>query len=108
MSLDFYLHEGGVPSNRTEIFWRNATHNLTPMWSLAGCYDALYDSEGKLAREIVDCLRLALIKMEDCPDDYIALNPANGWGNYPGAVNFLRAVKDACAANPDGVIRISK
>lgn len=36
-----------------------------------------------------------------------ALNPANGWGNYDGAIEFLRALLEACDALPDCIVGVS-
>lgn len=104
MSLDFYLEE----TRPTEIFWRNITHNLSPMWRKAGVYEALYNSEGKKAGELYVTLEKGLHHMTYHAEEYRALNPSNGWGNYEGALAFLKDVMDACNENPGAIVRISK
>ncbi|MDE1822128.1 MAG: hypothetical protein KGI98_14910 [Euryarchaeota archaeon] len=99
MSLDFYL-VARVDGRRVEVFEVNITHNLVPMWKKAGVYDALYESEGKLARDILPLLREARTQMEDHPSEYEELNPENGWGDYEGALEFLCQVIRAAAKFP--------
>jgi hypothetical protein len=35
------------------------------------------------------------------------MNPANGWGDYDGALEYLRDLLIACAAHPKAEIHIS-
>lgn len=121
MSLDFSLFTPPEPAKPPcptcghagpsfepgEVYWRNATHNLSPMWRQAGIRDALYESEGQTAGSILPTLRLGLAKMVASPAEYKALNPKNGWGSYEGALDFLRTVIAACEANPDAIIEVS-
>ena len=78
----------------------NETHNLVPMWREAGCFDALYESQGKLASTLLPELRAGLARMEASPEDFKKLNPSNGWGNYETAVSFLKEVIDMCERAP--------
>lgn len=115
MSLDFSLFiAAGQPcatcgraDDAREVYDANVTHNVTPMWDKAGVYDALYRSHGMRAGDVVATLRIGLAHMVGRSMEYKALNPANGWGSYEGALKFLRATIDACAANPDAVIEVS-
>ena len=112
MSLDFYLiaeiDTGGVEPFIAYLFEANATHNLTPMWSLAGVYDALYMSHGKLAGEIRNTLLDGCRKMIAEKAEFEKLNPSNGWGNYDCALEFLTKTAQACAEHPKAKIRMSK
>jgi hypothetical protein len=105
VSLDFNLYalrETCVLSDT------NATHNLTPMWSKAGVYDALYNSAGKLAGEVPTDLQKGLSHMRRNRSVYEALAPENGWGDYETALDFLTIVVAACDTNPDAKIWVSK
>ena len=84
------------------------THNVAPMWHRAGCYDALYNSHGKRAREVLMLLVGAVDHMAAHPEEYEPLNPSNGWGSYRGALSWLREVTAACAGNPDALIQVSR
>lgn len=100
MSLDIWLSididTGGKDLYQIELYWANITHNLVPMWDKAGVYDALYNSDYKQAREIVDQLKAGVIGMEEKPNEYIALNPSNEWGSYDDALPWLRKFLAAC------------
>jgi len=112
MSLDLYLgmdiDVGTDEPYYVELWWRNITHNLTKMWSLAGVYDALYMSDGKEAHEVIEVVRKGLVEMKGHPARYKELNPPNGWGYYESALQFLSAFETACSQYHKGVIRVSK
>lgn len=108
MSLDFYLTADTGSEYPPEVFWQNITHNVLPMWRLAGCCDALYESHGLLAGGLVPTLERAAVKMEACPDEFKNMNPENGWGSYEGALKFLQDVLAACREHPKATVRISR
>ena len=103
MSLDIWLDDG-----ITDIGDFNYTHNVTPMWKKAGVYDALYNSEGKEALEILPVLHSGINHMVVNQDEYLGLNPDNGWGDYEGALSFLIEFSECCAEYPKAVIGLSK
>lgn len=78
----------------------DATHNLIPMWRAAGVSEVLYESEGKLARDIIPALKAGVAAMKAEPQKFEALNPLNGWGDYDGALAFLERFLAACEAHP--------
>lgn len=86
----------------------NATHNLTEMWTEAGCFDALYNSDGIKAKHIRPFLEKGLKLMIIKSDSFKKLNPENGWGSYEGAVKFLENVINACLENKESRVHISK
>ena len=109
MSLDFVIFEKGESTKRTyDLFSRNYTHNVTPMWKLANIYDELYNSNGKQPEEVIEKLKKGLEDMQKHPEKYVPLNPLNGWGDYNGAIEFLEEVIKACENNPESEIYISK
>ncbi len=110
MSLDIYLEmtlDTGNVDYCVTLFDANITHNVAPMWIEAGVYDALYESDGKYAGDISEILINGLIDMKRYPEKYRAMNPANGWGNYEGALKFLDGIATACMHYPKALIRIS-
>ena len=111
MSLDLYLESDVCPHcgrGDGELFWQNYTHNVTPMWSKAGVYDALYMSHGHKAEEYIEALERGVADMEANLAEYEKLNPPNGWGSAVTALPWLRRVLDAFKANPGATIRVSK
>lgn len=104
MSLDISLSA----VVRTDVFSDNITGNVEPMWREAGCHDALYKSKGKAAYEVLDELKAGLSLMESEPERFKALNPSNGWGDYDGALEWLRRLICVFELYPDGKIWSSK
>jgi hypothetical protein len=104
MSLDFYL-EALRPM---DVFESNYTHNVTNMWREAGCYDALYRSDGLKAFEALPFLRKGEMDMRLRPEVYKKMNPENGWGCYDTALAFLQKVIRACEEERDATIRVSR
>ena len=104
MSLDFALEE----MQPVHIYSGNMTHNVTPMWVKAGVYDALYNSEGKIAKTIIPTLKKGVDDMVEKADEYRKLDSPNRWGLYIDALPFLKEILKACQENPDSKIWISK
>jgi hypothetical protein len=107
MSLTFHLYDG-EKSGADELFSNNITHNLVPMWQKAGVYDALYNSDGKRAREISNALIYGHAEMITSRKEFEKLNSPNGWGKYENAIRFLHDAMEACLKYPEAIIRISK
>jgi hypothetical protein len=84
----------------------NYTGNVSGMWTEALGY-CLADLEDKTAGDYIDDLNRAVADMEANPAKYEAMNPANGWGNYNGALDYLRRLRDACTAHAKATIYIS-
>ena len=78
------------------------------MWRRANVYEALYDSPGQLAGSVIMALDVGLFHMQNNPDIYTALNPANGWGNYEGALTFLAGLLEACRRHPKATLWVSR
>lgn len=99
----------------------NITYNVDPMFALAlgepeagvhsGADVVLHLKEPALKRfidkpasEAVEPLRRAVERMEADPAPYQALNPENGWGDYEGALDYLKRFLAACERHPKAVI----
>lgn len=113
MSLDFDLvavfdagHADGPV--RRSILEHNITHNISCMWRRAGCYEALYESHGKLAQDVVPVLEEAVRRMRAEPDEYRKLDSPNGWGTYRKALPWLESVLADCKEYPLAVIEVDR
>ena len=104
MSLDISLFE----KIEAEVVNKNITHNLGPMWKEAGIYEALYESEGKKAKEVLPILKKGLLKMIEDPEHYRKFDSPNGWGLYENAVPWLFNLIEQFEKHPEGIIRISR
>jgi hypothetical protein len=83
----------------------NYTYNCSPMfyYVLEGGINGL---AGLTAKDAQERLTVGIAKMEADPEKYRAMNPENGWGDYEGALEFLRGIKRACADHPDGTVSV--
>lgn len=106
MSLDICLQAdvGGPELVEVDGCDWNMTHNVTPMWRLAGVYESLYESKGQLAGEHIEKLRAGVNHMKANPDAYKNLNPANGWGSYEVALKWLKEVLTGFERCPKAII----
>ena len=107
MSYSIHLQiDTGSGEAMTVVEVGSYTSNVGPMWC-----EAL---GGKLLREYKDApcseaagpLAEAVKRMEADPDRYREMNPKNGWGDYEGALDFLRRLAEACAQHPKCTIWI--
>lgn len=84
----------------------NYTSNVAPMWRKAGC--DLAEMHDRPASEVRGPLWQALQAMRANPDEYRAMNPSNGWGNYDGCLQFLTGLWEACGRHPNAVMKVSR
>jgi len=75
-------------------FWSaNHTSNVAPMWTRAlgaPLYEVI-----KSTPDLTDLsvkLAMAVIYMEQNSDIFKDMEPTNGWGNYQGALKFLKDI----------------
>ncbi|MHB1310599.1 MAG: hypothetical protein ACYC3L_01190 [Gemmatimonadaceae bacterium] len=110
LSLSLYVDADTGAAEPTRLYVGgdcNITHNVSPMWRKAGVYEALYKSDETSAGQWLDALRAGLRDMEAHAETYRALNPSNGWGDYDGALRFLRAWEAVCAEHPKALVNVS-
>jgi hypothetical protein len=91
------------------VFDYNITHNLGEMAKAAGIYMELWrpDEIGiTKARDLINPLREGLHRLKSNPDKYKEFNPANGWGDYEGLVEFVSKYLDACYEYPDSDVEV--
>lgn len=106
MSYDVSLYIDTGAGGSAEVFWRNMTSNVAPMWRKAGA--DLAEFQGKAADACVEPLAKAIAAMEADPGTYKAMNPETGWGDYTGCLDFLKSIHEACVTHPACVVHISR
>ena len=81
----------------------NYTYNVSKMWY--GCYPekGIREHYGLSGEEAIPVLRRLREDMEDHSEQNIELEPANGWGSYEGALNFVSSLIGASIRNKDEV-----
>lgn len=84
------------------------THNVTGIWRRLDCYDALYNSHGKQAKEVLIDLAHAVTMGPKMIAQLRKLNPPNGWGDADSALVWLYGVYKEFAEFPDEIIRVDK
>jgi len=107
MSLDVSLFN--LPSQY--VYDANITHNLAPMASAAGIYNALWHPEeinATHAKHIIEILRIGLIDLKLRGNYYVKYNAENGWGKYEHFVPFVEDYLNACIENPESEIIVSR
>lgn len=102
MSYDVSVCCASCGSN--QVRQTNMTSNCAGMWDKAGA--TLRDWDGKSAIEILPALQKAIERMHADPEDFKELEPSNGWGSLPAAIEFLEGIRDACAKNPDATLSV--
>jgi hypothetical protein len=108
MSYDIWLEIDAGGAEPVSVFdVGNYTGNVSPMWYKALGF-SLGDLHGKLAGDCIEVLERALAHMKDPAnlDEYLAMNPPNGWGNYEGAFGYLATLLEGCRICPKATIHI--
>lgn len=106
MSLDVYLTE-----DDREVYWANITHNLNTMAEAAGIYYHLWRPEEiaiTRAEQLIEPLTEGLSKLKADPGHFERFNSPNSWGLYKHFVPFAEKYLEACIANPDATVTVSR
>ena len=107
MSLDVSL----LAAQPCEVYSRNITHNLNTMADAAGIYEALWRPEEigvTTSDQLAPLLEKGLERLLADPGKFQLLNPANGWGDYDGLVDFVRSYLAACRDYPGAQVEVSR
>lgn len=108
MSYDVYIEiDTGGPEPAILCDDMNYTFNCSPMFRDALGGNGINDLHDKACGDAIPMLRRAVADMEDRPAHYKKMNPDNGWGDYSGALSFLRAILDRCVQHPKATVRVS-
>lgn len=83
----------------------NYTSNVSQMYVKA-IGKALSEFDGLMAKDAIHMLKEGVAEMRDNPDEFKKLNPINGWGDYEGALDYLRNFLQECEKNPSATIKI--
>ena len=109
MSLDVSLTLDGGAGHSATAYEANITHNLTKMASEAGLYEACWKPEElgvTTAKQLAPFLSVGLVRLVNDPERFRSFNPANGWGDYDGFVEFVRKYRDACLMYPKAEVSV--
>ena len=90
-----------------EIAHFNITHNLGKMADACGVYDCVWRPDEhsiNTCKQMIEPLRLGILRLQEDPEKYKAFNPSNGWGSYEGLIKVLSEYLLICIENPDAKI----
>lgn len=107
MSFDISLKIKTGANNYAYPYDDNYTYNVAEMFYKALGEGGLRGLDGLLASNAVEKLNAAITHMEMHIDEYKALTPPNGWGDYEGTLSVLVNLKRACQEHEFCTISIS-
>lgn len=81
----------------------NYTYNVSGMWYAAKPEKGIRCFYGKTGAEALQDLKEIRDYMEDHRDELLKMEPANGWGSYQGALDFVNKLIAASLSNPSAV-----
>ena len=88
------------------------TYNVSPMYYRAFAGTELKEGgirgiDGLRAARVVHLLDEAIRYFVENGAELIALNPANGWGDYAGALQLLRTLREHGEAHPRAIYKVT-
>lgn len=112
MSYDvtFVADVGADEAACLEDGWRNYTSNVSPMWyeALGGITLGDLIDATPVAADLEPKIREAIAIMSEAPYHFRAMNPSNGWGDYDGALDYLKWIAERCARWPKARVEASR
>jgi len=103
MSLDLSIGSTPCPccGHQTDKLSFNYTYNVSPMWyKIYPDSKHMVEIEGLTGKQACVTLCVALTELDLYPEEFIALNPENGWGSYEGFKEFISDLMKASISNP--------
>lgn len=108
MSYDVYLMlDTGAPDPVSVVEIGNYTSNVSAMWREALGGRPLREYHDAPCSEAAGPLADAVKRMETDPDKYREMEPSNGWGDYEGALGYLRRLAEMSAKHSKCTIYVS-
>lgn len=106
MSYDVWLETNDPePAEYGLPYQLNYTYNMWRMWKEAGL-SSLNNLDSMEAGYVAGGLAEVVARLEGDPDHFRTFNPANGWGNYEGGLEFLRSIVKMCKDHPRAILRV--
>lgn len=85
----------------------NYTYNVAPMFQAAFGGRGLFGIDGLTAKAATHRIGPAIDRMLSDPGRFRELNPANGWGDYGGALAFLQKLYRDCREHSEAIVRVA-
>jgi len=109
MSWDISIEILGINGEYYEVEEvGNYTYNVNSMYHKAIGWEGLNQNlNNRQCADVINDLQKGIKNMENYPGEYIKLNPENNWGNYEGALEYLKKILAACKKTPEGIVRVN-
>lgn len=99
MSWDVYVRT----IDEGDLYERNVTYNNSRIFAKAlGC--PFRDLDHKIGRTMLPRLNKAIADLTQHREEYLPLEPANGWGGIDDVLAVLRGIREACEDYPAATI----
>lgn len=85
----------------------NYTYNVSPMYYSAFGGDGIRTLNEMKGIDAAPLISAAIRKMIANAMEYRAMEPANGWGSYDGALELLYQLQSWCIEFPEAYVRVS-
>jgi len=113
MSLDVYLYTPKCEhcGLSYDLYSANITHNLADMAREAGIYGVVWHPEKNgitKAKQLIEPLTKAISDMEANPSRFEKFNSENGWGLYVNFLPWLKKYLEACIAESEASVSVSR
>jgi hypothetical protein len=96
VSFVFRLWSQDDESEPAVVFQDSTSPGFVPLWEAAGCYDALYNSDGKQARDVSRAIAYGIDRISD---DASLARLAPPSLSLSEAIRFLENVHRACVTH---------
>lgn len=96
-----------IAKRKVAIFDTSITYNLAPIYYKAIDEELGFKKiKGMTCKKALPIIINAIKNMLDNKEEYIKLNPKNGWGSYDGLLENFKKMKECCENNPDGIFEM--
>lgn len=105
-----YIDADGLPTLEDFAGEQHGNHTSNAVRSYRAALPdgkGLPDLNGLPCPEAAELLAVGVKHMEEHPNEHRALAPANGWGTYESALNYLRFALALCRAFPSARFSVS-
>jgi hypothetical protein len=86
------------------VFQDSTSPGFVPLWEAVGCYDALYNSDGKRAREVSRAIAYGVDQIAEDPTLAAVVPSSLSLGE---ALRFLENALRACVKHPEARVAAS-
>lgn len=85
----------------------NYTYNVSPMYYKAFGEGGIYSLSAMAGHTAAPFIKGAITTMRENENEYKALNPSNGFGDYEGAITYLAKILHGCEEHPEAQVFIN-